>query len=73
MLETEVWTPSVNARNEGRSAGNFLKAKQGYTVRKHGKRQMDVVSSSMKFRNEKKFRYGIPPYTVPFQVLPSTE
>jgi hypothetical protein len=33
----------------------FLKAKQGYTVRK-----MDIDGAGMKFRNKKKFRYGIP-------------
>jgi hypothetical protein len=28
-----------------------------------------LVSAGMKFRNKKKFRYGIPAYTGPFEAL----
>jgi hypothetical protein len=31
--------------------------------------QYVLIGAGMKFRNKKKFRYGIPPYTGPFQVL----
>jgi hypothetical protein len=41
---------------------HFLKAKQGYMARKNEKdKQMYILTSAgTKFRNKKKFRYGIP-------------
>jgi hypothetical protein len=32
-----------------------------------------LLGSGMKFRNEKKFRYGIPAYTCPFRALSGTD
>jgi hypothetical protein len=72
MLETEVWTPSVNARNGGWSSGNFLKAKQGYTVRKNGKRQMDIVYID-KFQYEIQEQKEVPVrYTAIYRPISST-
>jgi hypothetical protein len=45
----------------------FLKAKQGYSVRGIERdKWIDyiLVSAGMKFRKKKKFRYGIPAYTL---------
>jgi hypothetical protein len=55
----------------------FLKAKQGYTVRKMKKKiyiyirpyRPMLISSGTKFRNKKKFQYGMPAYTGPFRAL----
>jgi hypothetical protein len=47
----------------------YLKAKQGYTVRKTEKdKWICYISAGMKFRN-KTFRYSIPAYTCPFRAL----
>jgi hypothetical protein len=50
----------------------FIQVTQGYTVRKIDKEKWIsyiLVSAGMKFRNKKKFRYGIPAHTGPFRVL----
>jgi hypothetical protein len=53
----------------------FLKAKQGYTVREMEKDiyvrpySSMLISSGTKFRNKKKFQYGMPAYTGPFRAL----
>jgi hypothetical protein len=57
----------VNAQNNIYVPEYFLKAKQGYSVRGIERdKWIDyiLVSAGMKFRNKKKFRYGIPSYTV---------
>jgi hypothetical protein len=49
----------------------FLKAKQGYTVRKLKKKGKWIwyimISAGMKFRNKNKSQYGIPTCTGPFR------
>jgi hypothetical protein len=50
----------------------FLKAKQGYTVRKMEKDKWVLyilISAGMKFRNKKKFQYDITACTGPFLAL----
>jgi hypothetical protein len=50
----------------------FLRAKQGYTARrKENSKRISymLIRADMKFRNEKKFQYGIPAYTGPFRAL----
>jgi hypothetical protein len=54
----------------------FFKAKQKYTIRKMKKDKWlwcILKSAGMKFRNKKKFGYGIPAYTGPFQALIATK
>jgi hypothetical protein len=53
----------------------FLKAKQGYVVRKVEKYKWIYsyyifISTGMKFRNKKKFRYATPLYTGLIRALP---
>jgi hypothetical protein len=43
--------------------------KQGYTAREMENGKWILISAGVKFRNEKKFRYGIPAYTDPFRAL----
>jgi hypothetical protein len=50
----------------------FSKVKQGYTFRKMKKYkwiQYALISAGMKFRNKKKFGYGISEYTGAFRAL----
>jgi hypothetical protein len=50
----------------------FLKAKQGYTVRKMEADKWiwyTLVSTGMNFRSKNKFRYGIPVFAAPFPAL----
>jgi hypothetical protein len=51
---------------------HFLKAKQGYTVRKKAEDKWTLyilISAGMKFRNKHKFRYGIPAHTGTYRLI----
>jgi hypothetical protein len=50
----------------------FLKAEQGYTVRKTEQDKSMwyiLISAGKKFGNKNKFCYGIPAYTGPFRAM----
>jgi hypothetical protein len=55
--------------------GNFLKAKQGYTVKNKKKKDKGIGyigKCRYEIQEQKKFRYGMPAHTCPLRTLDNT-